>query len=415
MNIALLGADPATLQLATAAQAMPGVRVAAVADLPSNQPLPAALALAEPIDWETLIDNRSIDAVIVGPAADRERRADQLRKLTQCGQSLLMIHPVCESLVGHELEMIRRDTGARLTPYVPGARHPALGELAALFDLPAPQHDEARRSADEAPTAEIVAEAPGSGKAALGTLEQLLFTRRMSDRSPAAVTDQLARDLLLLQSLVGELSGISAVGPVDATVSFANLSAHLTGRRPVLVRWSVEPAEAETSAQLVAIGARGKRVLEIVEDLSRWRLRQESADATEETVISDPHAAEVAMAELSNAETAAGAQRWTAACRAQELAEAVPESLRRRRTITLYFDEHTEEGTFKGVMAVGGCAILMIVFLVTIFAAIVDGLQLPVVAVNSLLRAAPLCLLIPLVIFLLVQLLIIRPISGPKR
>src|SRR6185503_18285975 len=50
---------------------------------------------------------------------------------------------------------------------------------------------------------------------------------------------------------------------------------------------------------------------------------------------------------------------WLAACRDQEAAEAVDRSLARGRTIELFNEEHTEEEAFKGVMAMGGCLLLV--------------------------------------------------------
>ena len=51
---------------------------------------------------------------------------------------------------------------------------------------------------------------------------------------------------------------------------------------------------------------------------------------------------------------------WLAACRDQEAAEAVDRSLARGRTIELFNEEHTEEESFKSVMAMGGCLLLVI-------------------------------------------------------
>ena len=50
---------------------------------------------------------------------------------------------------------------------------------------------------------------------------------------------------------------------------------------------------------------------------------------------------------------------WDNACRAMELAESVQQSCRRGKTISIHHEQHTEEATFKSVMAAGGCLLLI--------------------------------------------------------
>jgi hypothetical protein len=95
---------------------------------------------------------------------------------------------------------------------------------------------------------------------------------------------------------------------------------------------------------------------------------------------------------------------WIDACRDQEAAEAVDRSLLRGRTIELYGEEHTEADSFKGVMAMGGCLLLLLVIGVTFAAALIEGLRLPLRAWPAM-QMWPVCLLVPVAIFLLLQLL----------
>jgi hypothetical protein len=50
---------------------------------------------------------------------------------------------------------------------------------------------------------------------------------------------------------------------------------------------------------------------------------------------------------------------WENACRANEIADSVEISLKKRRAIELYDEEISEHSTFKVVMAAGGCLILL--------------------------------------------------------
>src|SRR5207245_9829661 len=52
---------------------------------------------------------------------------------------------------------------------------------------------------------------------------------------------------------------------------------------------------------------------------------------------------------------------WADAVRSAQLTGAVERSLRRGRVISLEFDEHTEDSTFKGIMTSVGCMTLLLI------------------------------------------------------
>ena len=108
-------------------------------------------------------------------------------------------------------------------------------------------------------------------------------------------------------------------------------------------------------------------------------------------------------------------EAWLAACRDQEAAEAVDRSLARGRTIELFNEEHTEEESFKGVMAMGGCLLLVMALGVLFIAVVVEGLRLPM-RTWPLWRLWPFYLLVPIVAFLLLQLLqlAVKPRAGSE-
>ena len=54
---------------------------------------------------------------------------------------------------------------------------------------------------------------------------------------------------------------------------------------------------------------------------------------------------------------------WEDACRAIELVENIDISRRRKKTISLYYEDISEENTFKSLMAAGGCLMLILVTL----------------------------------------------------
>jgi hypothetical protein len=178
----------------------------------------------------------------------------------------------------------------------------------------------------------------------------------MSARDKVQVLAQLARDAAVIRSIVGPIKAVSAVGALDREA--VSLSVQMTSESGCLVRWSVEPASAEVSATLTLLGTSGKRIHEL--------------HATDDEFA-------LLLDELTHA--AVGARdpnfTWLDACRATEIADTVPRCLARGKTIELYNEEHTEEGAFKGVMAVGGCLILMVGLLLVCFVAVMEGLKLP--------------------------------------
>jgi predicted dehydrogenase len=137
MKLALLGADPAMLSVARlAAEQGDHQLVAAFEAGPAAEYLRQLWPQVQlRDDWEYLLSPVAVEAVLVGRAADEETRADQLRKLVQAGVPLLVSHPIFESmLVYYELDMIRRESGARLVPYLPLRGHPAIARAKLLIE-----------------------------------------------------------------------------------------------------------------------------------------------------------------------------------------------------------------------------------------------------------------------------------------
>ena len=87
-----------------------------------------------------------------------------------------------------------------------------------------------------------------------------------------------------------------------------------------------------------------------------------------------------------------------------EIAEAAAESLRRRRTIEIHQQDRSEQQTFKGVMAAGGCLLLLGVLAMLPVTVLMDGFG-ATVRDNPWWRLWPVCLLSPIVLFLALQIL----------
>ena len=350
MKLALLGTDADSLELAQAAVEL-GHVVTAVAE-PRPEHLAAlrqaAPALATLEHWESLLDGGMADALIVSRGDNEDQRADQLRMLVQAGMPMLVVHPVHESmLIYYELDMIRQESACMLVSYAPERWHPAVARLAAL-------------SRDS--------------QAGLGKLEQIAFERHMPDRSRRSVLARFARDAELARALAGEITKVAAMTAQGAQIDYANLGVQMSTADGTLVRWSVLPADAP-SARLVLVGSCGKATLEIPPADADWTLETRLGGQAETESFADWDAPAMALHYLS--EAMAGVEvhpNWMDAARDMELADAVGRSAHKGRTIDLHYEEHTEQGTFKGIMAAGGCGLLILSLILVIVATTVANL-----------------------------------------
>lgn len=351
LRLALLGLDDDALALARAAAIDPRFSVALLCGTPATDDQEQRLVPMADHDphWESLLLSKNIDAVVVARSPDRELRAEQLRKLVQAQIPLLVVAPACESIVGFEVDMIRRDTACLVLPYLPGGKHPALSELKRFVT---------------------------AGDTSLGGIEQLVFERQLADRSRQEVLARLAQDAGLARTVVGNLNKVSAMGIAAGEPSLSNLSVNLSGPAGILVRWSVGPVETQAQGRISLVGAAGKAVLTMPADERNWRLEVFGPSPATRT-WDQANGSAAALDELAQAlATREAGESWLDACRDMELAETAERSALRGRTIELYQEEHSEAGTFKGVMSVGGCFMLTAGFSGLLVAFGVGGVQM---------------------------------------
>ncbi len=384
MRFALLGSGSDALKIVAALRQSGQHEIVAHFEAPDLEPdQTSSPGLAEDQNsWESLLCGTSADALIVGNTLEPEQRADQLRKLVQASVPMILVHPACEAIIGYELDMIGRDTGCIMIPYCPGISHPLLASLAQV----------------------------ARGESPMGKVEQLVFARQMDKRQRQEVLTQFARDALLIRRVVGEITQLCALGPKHTEAVYSSLSVHMSAADQTLVRWSVAPCDDEPRADVHLVGAHGRATAEMKAGESRWRWNIPGVDTPGQDCSSwdEPR---VVLDQLVAAMASVPARpSWDEACRAVELAESIDISLRRQRTIQLHHEEHTEEHTFKGIMAVGGCCALVVTLLLTVLVALVDTLDIamlehPLGQVLPWGRNWPLYVLAFLVLFLLLQLL----------
>ena len=345
MKFALLGMDPDALELVRAVAESGEHRLVAVYDVvhPPAELLPLMAAADREDSWESLLHGTVADAVIVGRGGESLDREDQLRKLTQNRIPLLVAHPACSAILGYELEMIRRDTNGVVKDYFAGKSHPALSELAALASADPSQQ--------------------------LGQIEQVVIERSLAHRDAEGVLAQLARDAQRIRLILGRVTKVSAIGGAEGDV--ANLSVQMTSTGGAIARWSVAPALDLEEAVLQVIGTSGRARLIMPADTAQWQLQVRDQPLRTFPEWDGPR---IALEDLVQRAQGDGTSDWLETCRDIEVAETAQRSARRGRTYELFYEEHKEEDTFKGLMAVGGCAVLLFGLLFWIVAGVVEGI-----------------------------------------
>jgi hypothetical protein len=330
MNIAVVGFDSATLPLAAAASER-GHRLVAAFDMPREgleslrRVAPNVLAGAN----DELLSDRW-DAVIVGRFASEDRGLAQLKLLFQAELPLVVSHPVIDSmLAAHELDMTRQAGGAVVVPYVPEVYLQAIENLARLAW-------------------------PGSASE-LGTIERVSVTRAVAETSTERVLAALAHDVAWLQFVAGRVTAVVAMA--SAPDRLGDVQVQMSTQRGVVVRWNVASGGASS---VTASGDRARLLMTLPDDGANVVTeRQEGGDTTR---IEHPpvDTAQAAWDELDAA--IAGTPPvigWLDVAHSLEITDAARRSLARGRAVDLYLEEQTEQGTFKGIMAAGGCLVLL--------------------------------------------------------
>lgn len=381
LRIALLGADSSTPALARAVvdhYQLAGICEIDGADSKTVGALAPLVSRARKFgDWEALLDQQMVDAVIVARGPDEDRRAEQLRKLVQAGVPLLVSHPVVDSmLIYYELDMIRRDTACAIVPNLPHRHHPAIEQLAEIFS----------QGADSP----------------IGKIEQVVVQSCIAEPGKARVVERFARDVDLIRSIAGDMTRLGAMAGTNDDAAYGSLGVQMSGPSGVAARWSVNPVQTAETTQISLLGVSGRAVLDIHSDSQQWTMEMSTPGGTKRHQYDVWDPARAALGELERAIVGAAREPdWVDAARSIELAETIERSLKKSRTIELYYEDYTEQGTFKGTMTSLGCGLLLAGMFLLGVVAIAEQMGLPYV------RGWPYLLLAFFGLFLLMQTLML--------
>src|SRR5258707_12818966 len=118
-------------------------------------------------------------------------------------------------LVYYEPDMIRRDTGSLVVPYLTARHQPAVLALCQLADP--------------------------AGQSPLGKIEQVVMERSITDPTRDRIAWQFARDIDLIRAVCGDMTRLGAMGVDSQDARYAGLGVQMSGPRGITARWSVDP------------------------------------------------------------------------------------------------------------------------------------------------------------------------------
>jgi predicted dehydrogenase len=291
--------------------------------------------LPAPTDTEDALARPGLDGVIVGGPI--ELRGEYLRRAAAEGLAIICLHPSGEdSEAYYQVSLSRAETGAIIVPDLPLRLHPGVAALRAALV---------------------------SGE--LGAFRSIRLEAPSPDLDADLARFAFARLVDVVRAMLGEIEAVTATGDPPGEHPDLELVVQLRaaeGRRAELrIRaGDVEPAE------LTLQGASGSLTLEFDSLLQQpaHLVRRSAAhpDDRRELPPWDPYEAIVSVLEASSPQQSDAAlprPNLLDATRAMELAEATSRSLRRGRTVDLYYETISEEANFKSVMTSTGCMILL--------------------------------------------------------
>jgi predicted dehydrogenase len=411
MRFALLGDDLTAVSVARAVVAHSVHRLIRQLGGPSTpaSEIPSSPGLESPglracRNWEELLTDAEVDAVIVGGRTDECQPV--VRQLVQAGKAVLVAPQIVQSTdFFYELALVESESPGRIFPMLALRGHPLVLQLQDVIS-----------------------------QGELGNIRHVQVERKIASegadaRAPVMSQAELASALLidadLLQALCGSHDQVTASRSGDAGLGYSLATVMLAGPGVPQAVWTATAHAGEGGWRLVVSGDSGRASLdgnsedgwlrltlqrsglpEVVDescsDAGMWLLEEFSASMSPQ--------ADSAANPAGHPEAPIQASLWGELARTIELLDAVERSVRRRRTIDVYFETPSERGIFKTQMTAVGCSLIVLTL-----AAVVCYLVLAATVEMPLLLARILMVLIfaPLAAFLALQFLVF--VARPAR
>ena len=348
MKFVLLGWSPSVLPvLWSLSQSADDVLIAA-AEVPSSQTadlLEAAPGVRVLAGWESLLAELDADACLV--AGSDESVIEGARQLASDGRALILLPEAGQGTAFvYELTLNQDDAG---TPLIP------LPHL--------PLHDLALQLKQLIADGEL-------GDIVLFRLERSLPAGEAASLTVPQIDAALFGDVALLRSLGGDYNRITAVrsaGSTEGAISLVTVT--LGGDELAEATWSARAGESAWTLEVT--GSRRSATLSFQPDLLIGSLSlstvaasdtNESSATPQECQEFESDGSRLGSTQLAATLQSADVQRtaWAEMTRTMETVEATHTSVRRRRTIDLFFETTSERSIFKSQMTALGCGLVLL-------------------------------------------------------
>jgi myo-inositol 2-dehydrogenase/D-chiro-inositol 1-dehydrogenase len=286
-------------------------------------------------DLDDLLARPGIDVAIVGGPI--ELRGEYLRRCAAEGLAIICLHPPgADSEPYYQVALSRAETGAVIIPDLPLRLHPGVAAMR---------------------------EALASG--ALGSFRGL----RLESVSEGEGID-LARVVFpclvdVVRALLGEVEALTATGDPPGDRPDLELIVQLRAVEKRRAELRVRSG-SEAASRLSLSGANGSLVLEFDPWLHEpaFLIHQTSSEPATREALEPWDRHEAIFSVLVAACAKRGGPDHASpslhdATRAMELSEATARSLRKGRTVDLYYEPISEEASFKSVMTSTGCMLII--------------------------------------------------------
>lgn len=263
----------------------------------------------------------------------------------------------------------------------------------------------------------------------LGHIHQLQWQREVtvavnpnhpSLLNKVQIDEALLHDSDLLKVWAGEFDQITALQTGDSEQGIIQAAASLAGEKALPSHWTCRGTTGSTTWQLTVLGNAGQVILNGDSDPGKieWTATENGQPGASETVTFDWGAAMLDEFVTGFAAGPIATEHWANdLCRSFDLLEGAHRSLRRKRTVDLYFDTPSERGNFKSTMTAVGCSLLMLTLLTILMGlgagAIAKDLDLPPIVM----QVVRILVFAPLFLFLLLQIgvFLAKPTGGGKK
>ncbi|MBM4076416.1 MAG: hypothetical protein FJ267_12345, partial [Planctomycetes bacterium] len=302
--------------------------------------------------WEDLLVDRDIDAVLVG--GNEPDVLDAIKQLASAGRPLLFVPDAAQgSTFQYELGLIRDDNQVWLSPALVDRFDPVIAQV---------RHQLMEHRLGPARLLQWERSFTSQGKGE--PLEQ------------RTIDESLLHDLDLSRWLGGDYDQVTAIRTAATNGTVMTQTVTIAGRGIPEATWHAQATDGSEVCRLTIHCERGNLILERIGHSGEWSLTELDGKTITGNRLT---AIRSFLDQVATAwQTKTQLIDWLECVRDFEMLDATQRSVNRRRTIDLHFEPMSERAIFKSQMTAMGCGVLVLTFLlVLVYLAIGSTIPLP--------------------------------------